>query len=244
MVMVSDDHGNPVRWIEASSEKGTHRVNWDLRYPAPDPIDLTTPEFVPPWMDEAKGPLAAPGVYVARLFALDGDKALQLGEAQRFRVKPVRNAADGVDYAEVARFQQDTSVLIRAIADAGEELKRTQDLLLHMKAAAINAPQAPASLFGRLDAFGIELGKLETRLSGNKVRERLNETSVPSIAGRAYNAANTWNMTQAPTSTQKADFEIARTDFAAFAADLEALLTNQLVQLEADLEAAGAPSWR
>jgi len=244
MLLVSDEHDNPVRWIEGSTEKGTHRVNWDLRFPAPDAIDLTTPEFVPPWADESQGPLAAPGVYVARLFALDGDKVLQLGEMQSFRVKPVRTAADGVDYTQVARFQQDTSVLIRAIADAGEELKRTQDLLLHMKAAAINAPRAPATLFGRLDAFGIELGKLETRLSGNRVRERLNETAVPSIGDRAYNAANTWNMTQAPTSTQKTDFEIAKTDFAAFTADLEALLKNELVQLEADLEAAGAPSWR
>ena len=244
MVLVSDASDKPVRWLEASAKKGTHRITWDLRFPAPDAVDLTTPGFVPPWVGEPQGPLVAPGRYTARLFALDDGRVSQLGEPRSFNVKPVRDAADGIDYAGVARYQQDTSVLVREIANAREELKRTQDLLRHMKAAAISAPLAEASLFTRLDAFGVELSKLEMRLSGDKVRAGLNETSVPSIGGRAYYAANTWDTTQAPTATQRAGFEIAMRDFTAFAADLEALLENQLVQLEADLEAAGAPSWR
>jgi hypothetical protein len=244
MVLVSDSQDNPVRWIAASAKKGSHRVSWDLRLPAPDAIDLTTPEFVPPWAGTPQGPLAAPGVYTAQLFALDGGRVSPLGEPQSFNVKPVREAADGVNYAEVASYQQDTSVLMREVSNAREELKRTNDLLLHMKAAAIGAPGAAPSLFTRLDAFGVELSKLETRLSGDRVRAKLNETTSPSIGGRAYNAANNWETTHAPTATQKADFEIAKKEFAAFAADLEALLSNQLQQLEADLKAAGAPSWR
>ena len=244
MILVSDSQNNPVRWIEASAKKGSHRASWDLRLPAPDAIDLTTPEFVPPWAGSPQGPLAAPGMYSAQLIAISGESVLPLGKAQSFNVKPVRAAPDGTDYAEVAVYQQKTSALMRNITNAEEELSRTQDLLRHMKAAAVRAPQAAPSLFTRLDTFGVELSKLDTRLSGDKVRGRLNETSDPSIGGRAYNAANTWNTTQAATVTQKADFEIAKREFAAFATNLDALLTNQLVQLEADLKAAGAPSWR
>jgi hypothetical protein len=72
----------------------------------------------------------------------------------------------------------------------------------------------------------------------------LKETSSPSIGGRAYNAANTWRTTHAPTATQQSDFEIAKADFAAFSADLKVFLANDLVRLEADLLAADAPSWR
>lgn len=244
MLLVSDNDNNPVRWVEASAKKGTHRVTWDLRLPAPDAIDLSKPEFAPPWAGTPQGPLVAPGVYSVQLFVLSGDRVQPMGNAQSFSVKPVRNAPDGTDYAEVASYQQKTSVLLREIADASEELKRTQDLLLHMKAAAVRAPQAAPSIFPRLDAFGVELSKLETRLSGDKVRERLNETSTPSISDRANNAANTRDTTQRATATQKADFEIAKTDFAVIKAELNALLTGQLVQLEADLSAAGAPSWR
>ena len=244
MVLVSDSQNNPVRWIEASAKKGTHRVSWDLRLPAPDAVDLSTPAFQPPWAVPGKGPLAAPGKYYAELFVFSGERMKPLGEAQGFNVKPVREALNGSNYADIAAYQQKSSAFLREVEHAGEELKRTQDLLRHMQAAAVSAPQAVPSLFARLDAFGVELKKLETRLSGDQVRGRLDESSLPSIAGRAYNAANNRETTQAATATQKADFEIAEKDFLVFAADLQALLAGQLVQLEADLAAAGAPSWR
>ena len=133
---------------------------------------------------------------------------------------------------------------MRKVANAREELGRTRDLLNHMKIAAVAAQRAKPSLFTQLDTFDAALSKLETRLSGDRVRSGLNENSKPSIGGRAYNAANTWHTTHAPTATQLTDFEIAQKEFADFSADLKALLTEDLVRLEDDLSAAGAPSWR
>jgi photosystem II stability/assembly factor-like uncharacterized protein len=244
MVLVKDSENRPVRWVEGSNEEGAHRVSWDLRLPAPDAIDLSTPEFVPPWAGTPQGPLVAPGVFSAQLFALTDDQVLPLGESQSFDVKPVRAAPDGVDYAEVAAYQQETSELLREVANAREELGRATELLRHMKAAAVEAPRAGTSMFARLDAFGKTLSRLQSRLSGDDVRSGLNVSSSPSIGGRAYNAANTWHTTHAATVTQKSDFEIAKTDFAELSVELEGLLSNDLVQLEADLSAAGAPSWR
>jgi hypothetical protein len=244
MILVSDGANNPIRWVEAINEEGIHRVSWDLRLPAPDAIDLNTPEFVPPWADSPQGPLAAPGEYSAQLFAFTGDQTLPLGESQNFRVKPVRAAADGTDYAEIARYNQETSALMREVWNAAEELDRSKDLLTHMKAAAKAAPRAAPSLFGRLDNFGVSLSELESRLWEDSVRTRLDESSSPSIGGRASNAANVSATTQAATITQRSDFKLAKAGFAAFSADLNALLSIELVQLEAELSAAGAPSWR
>ena len=243
LVLISDSENNPVRWLEASNEKGTHRLSWDLRLPAPDAIDLNTPEFVPPWAGTPQGPLAAPGVYSAQLYAVSNGKTSPLAEAQSFNVKPVRSSENGTDYAEVAMYQQATSELILKVNNAGQELGRSKDLLRHMQAAAVAAPRAQASLFTRLDNMGTELSKLSTRLSGDSVRGGLNETSSPSIGGRAYNAANTWHTTQTATATQRSDLEIASKDFAVFQDDLKAALDG-LAQLEAELATAGAPSWR
>jgi photosystem II stability/assembly factor-like uncharacterized protein len=244
MILISEEGGGPVRWITAPAEKGTHRVNWDLRFSAPDAVDLSTPGFSPPWVESPQGPLAAPGAYSAQLYAMTAGQVTPLGQPQRFSVKPVRNAADGVDYAEVARYQQQTREFLLELVDAGEELSRTRDLLRHMQAAAVDAPGASPELFTRLDAFGLALDKLEIRLSGDKVRARMNESLSPSISARAYNAANTWHTTRLPTATQKTDLEIARTDFADFRKSLDTLLDNELKRLETDLRAAGAPSWR
>jgi hypothetical protein len=163
--------------------------------------------------------LATPGEYSAQLYAIADGQASPLGDAQGFKVKPVRSAPNGTDYADVAAYQQETAVLMREVANANEELGRTRDLLRHMKAAVVNAQAATPSLFTRLDAFDTALSKLETRLSGDRIRSGLN-------------------------ATQRANFEIAQRDFADFSADLEALLAEDLVRLEGDLSAAGAPSWR
>jgi photosystem II stability/assembly factor-like uncharacterized protein len=244
MLLVSDASGDPVRWIEAANKKGTHRVSWDLRLAAPNPINLNPPEFTPPWAGNPTGPLAAPGVYSARLLALAGGQVIPLGEAQDFRVKPVRSALPGSDYAEIARYQQETAELIRDIMKTGARLDHTRELLRKMNAAALAAPRAEAELFLRLDQLGVELTQLKTRLSGDPVRSRLNEPTSPSIGARAYYAANTWQTTQAATATQKADFERAKSDFSVLAAELEALLSDELARLKAELAEAGGPGWR
>jgi hypothetical protein len=76
------------------------------------------------------------------------------------------------------------------------------------------------------------------------VRRGLKESISPSIGGRAYNSANNWNTTRSATATQKSDYEIASREFAIFQKDLQALLSGELIELEAALSAAGAPSWR
>jgi photosystem II stability/assembly factor-like uncharacterized protein len=244
MILVSDDQGNPVRWLAVEDSKGTHRAHWDLRYPPAAAVDLSTPGFVPPWVEAPQGPLAAPGQYTAQLVSITAGSALPLGEARGFTVKPVQEAADGGDYTAMARFRLQTRELLLEVVAAGEELSRTLDLLNHMKAAALLAPRATPELFGRLDAFGVALRKLQTRLSGDTVRSQLNESISPAISYRAYNAAGAWQTTQAATETQKNDLTIAREEFADFKADLELLLEQDLRRLEADLAAAGAPSWR
>ncbi|MBT8062866.1 MAG: glycosyl hydrolase, partial [Gammaproteobacteria bacterium] len=243
LVLIRDAANNPVRWLEANNEIGLHRLAWDLRYPAPDAVDLSTPEFVPPWASDPLGALVSPGTYSAQLYAVSGGQATAIAAAQTFAVKPVRAAADGVDYAEVARYQRDAADLVRRVAHAGEELARQQELLRHMKAAALSAPQAEPSLFTKLDEMDAELKQLGHRLHGNPVRSSLNVNALPSFAGRAYNAANTRNTTHMATATQQADFNLATDALEVFKADMEAALST-LAALEDELREAGAPSWR
>ena len=244
LLLVRDAEGEPVRWLQGPSERGTHRVAWDLRFPPPDAIDLSEPTFVPPWVSDPQGPLAAPGEYSVQLYSIVAGEIEALADPQHFAVRPVRAAADATDYAEVAAFQQKAGKLRKRIAHAGEELDRARDLLKHMKAAALEAPDADPLLFTRLDEFGAALDELGARLYGDSVRQGLDEATRPAIAGRAFNAANNWNNTFPATATQETDYEIAREDFAAFSRDLRTLLDERLKQVEEDLKAAGAPSWR
>lgn len=241
-LVVRDAEGRAVRRVEGPASEGLHRVSWDLRGPPPDPVDLTTPDFVAPWAGSPEGPLVAPGRYSVEMVLMAGAEPRSLGNLQEFQVKPVPTAPPGTDFRAVAAFQWETSELMRRVLSAGEEVGRTQERLRHMRAALSETPQADPALYGDIDDLGKALDGIQTRLLGDRVRGRLNEPGVPSVSGRVGQVVGGhWDTRQAPTATQRQSIEIARREFEELSRELAALIEGDLVRLEEALEAAGAP---
>jgi uncharacterized protein YukE len=205
---------------------------------------LTQPAFKPPWAGDAEGPLAAPGKYTVELFvAHDGGLESQ-GNPQAFTVKPVPTGAAGTDFQAVAEFQQRTSALIRQISGAGRTLGEAGERLRFLDAALTQTPNATAEHFAQLQALKEQLADLRMRLSGDPIRQGLNESTLPSISSRAGQVAyGHWETRQMPTQTFQDNFEIATRDFAQFREALGSYL-EELEKYEAALAAAGAPYTR
>ena len=242
LLVVRDGAGEPVRFVQGPAEEGLHRVSWDLRRPPPDPVDLSTPGFVPPWAGEPRGALVAPGQYRVELVLVTSAGVETLGEPREFTVKPVPTAPDGTDFTAATRFQSQAAEMRRRVASAEAEIREAREQLRFMRAALLETPRADPSLFTRMDELGASLRALQTRLSGDPIRGRLNEPSVPSInarAGRVFGRVTSTRMP--PTATQRTSLEIAQRDFGQLRPELTSLLEGDLAQLEADLEAAGAP---
>ena len=242
LLLVRNAQGEPVRWIEGPAREGLHRVNWDLRRPPPDPIRMASGGFQPPWATDPQGPLAAPGMYQVELFLVTEDGFKSLGEAQEFEVKPVPTAPPGTDFAAVADFQFEVSELAREISGASAEVGRVRDRLRHMRAALVETPKADPSLFSRVDEMGKRLEEMNLDLSGDRIRGQWNMPSAPSFRGRlSYVQYGHWDTRQEPTATQRTQVEIAQREFAVFLGELKDLVDGDLVRLEAELAAAGAP---
>ncbi len=239
---ISDATGRRVRWVEGTAKEGVHRVTWDLRRAAPNPVNLSTPSFRPPWVTDPVGPLAPPGRYTAQMVLVTADGAEAVGPAQPFTVPPVPNAPPGTDFVAVAAFQGEVAELQRRIGIAAAELNRQAGRLPYMRAALVRTPGADAELFGRIDAVARAFSDLRLRLFGDPVRGRLNESTVPGISGRVGNVAGGhWSTRMNPTTTQRRNVEIAQADLGAVERDLAALLGGPLAELERALAAAGAP---
>jgi photosystem II stability/assembly factor-like uncharacterized protein len=241
LVVISDAGGRVVRRLEAPGKAGLHRINWDLRGPSPEPIDLSPPGFQAPWSGPAKGPLVAPGRYSATLMLVSREGVRTLGGPQSFDVKPVQNLPETTDFAAVAAFQEQVSDLQRRAAITGDDIARVREDLRHMRAALLVTPKADPSLFGRLDAAGARLATLARRLNGDPARQRLNEPDTASISSRIRAAMSTFDTRQLPTGTQRRAVEIASAELAELSRDLEGLVTGEIAQLHAALQAAGAP---
>ncbi len=243
LLTVRDGNGRAVRRIEGSADAGIHRVNWDLRLPAPNPVDLTKPGFTPPWASSPQGPLAAPGRYRVEMALVSAGGVESFGEPQEFQVKAVPGAVlPAPDYSEVAGFQEKTAELLREARGAAEEVRQAGDKLRHMREALIQTPRAEPTLLVRMDEIEADLAGIRLRLMGDRIRGRLNEPSVPSVLYRAQRVAGShWDTREAPTATQRQSLEVAASEYAAVKAELKTLLEGDIPRLEAELEAAGAP---
>lgn len=242
LLMISDDAGAPVRWVEGPARSGVHRVTWDLRRPAPNPINLTQPGFRPPWVTDPVGPLAPPGSYSVQLALVTGAGVEELGAPQSFTVKPVPTLPPGTDPVVVAQFQHQASELSRRVGAANGEIGRIRERLDLMRAALLQAPGADPALFGRIDALGASLSELSLRLQGDPVRGRLNESSVPTISNRVGNViGGHWSTRQNPTATQRRNIELAERDLVTLERELAGLIAGELTAIEEALAAAGAP---
>lgn len=244
LLLIKDENGNPIRWIQGANQKGLHRTSWDLRLPAPNPINLSTPGFRPPWADDPEGPLAAPGTYRVELFIEHNGILKSQGNPQPFTVKPVPTSTSDIDFKVVADFQQKTSALMRQIYSAGNKLSEARERLRHIEAALKQTPKATAEHFATWSDLNAKLTGLHLRLLGDPIRQGLSESTAPSISSRVGNVAyGHWSTRQTPTKTYQDNLEIATRDFAQFEKDLKGYLEG-LEKYEASLEAAGAPFTR
>ncbi len=241
MVRVSDASGTPVRTVSVPAREGVHRVTWDLRHPAPNPVSFSSPSFRPPWVTEPTGPLAAPGTYAAQLVVADGRDVREVGPAQSFEVRPVPTVPGGTDLQAVAAFHARTAELQREISVASSEMGQASERIRYMRAALERTPGADPALYGTLDDLDRAIADFRLRLQGDPVRGSLNQPSAPSISNRAGRAASGWGTRQTPTATQRENLEIADRDFAALEAELAAFLADDLAAVEQALAAAGAP---
>lgn len=243
LLLIRDAQGNPIRWLQGKNAKGLHRVAWDLKLPAPDPIRLSKPAFQPPWVTDPEGPMVAPGTYSVELFIENNGQLASQGVPQSFKVKPIPgiNAADLTD---VAQFQSQTRDLMVEISSASEVLGEAGEKLRYIQQALKMTPKATQDHFATYSDLKARLAELQTTLYGDPSRGSLDESRLPGIWGKAGAVAyGHWGTTQLPTQTFKDNIAQATSDLASFNTTLDAYLKD-FAAYEALLKSIGAPYTR
>lgn len=241
MLLVRDSDGNGVRWIAGPARKGLHRVSWDLRLPASNPISLSRPAFQPPWAGTPQGPLVAPGKYSVELFVLNNGSLESKGTPQEFMVKAAPNASSGANYQAVAAFQRRGNELSRRISITNRRLGEAGDKLRFIRAALTKTPKATPGMFKTFKGLNDELAELRKALNGDPIPSSRNESTSPSIRSRLGTTMGGHGATtQMPTATQKTDLDLAENGFAEFKKSADAFF-KKISAYEAELEKAGAP---
>jgi photosystem II stability/assembly factor-like uncharacterized protein len=239
VLLVSDADGRPVRRLTADASAGLHRLTWDLRLAAPQPVDLSEPAFKAPWDADPKGALVAPGHYRAVLVRQGPAGSTELTGAQTFAVTATPATSDRSDPQDSAAFQAHTSNLARKITGAAAHVSTLRDRIRHLNAALSATAGADDTLFARLHDLRSRLESLAVDLTGHLVRSKLSEPEEPSAKSLVDRVmGHHWDSTANPTTTQRTAIERAAHMYG-HVAELLVALVAELDALTLDIDATG-----
>ncbi|MEM7692379.1 MAG: glycosyl hydrolase, partial [Pseudomonadota bacterium] len=240
-LMVRDEDGELVRQVAAASSAGLHRSAWDLRLPAPGPVELEEVDR-PSWAEPPKGPLALPGSYSAQLAVLRDGVLAEVGPAQRFRVKALENSPEITeDRRELQAFQLKAASLQRAVAGSVSLTQEMDRRVAFLRAALVATPTAGDEERARLQSAYALLSQVKIALSGDRTISGRNESAPVSTASRISSVYSAVSSIQSPVGAMlKESYAVAATEFSE-TLPLIQQLARELASLENELEIKGAP---
>jgi photosystem II stability/assembly factor-like uncharacterized protein len=241
-LMVRNADGKIVRRLEGPAGKGFHRVAWDMRYPAPDPVNLTPPTDLPPWQSEPIGPMVLPGSYSVSLARRVEGRLEELGGPQNFALKPLfTGGLVAGDRADVLDFQAQTAELYRAVRGADKAADEIEARIEHLLQDIEDTPSAGEPQAGAVRALRARMQDFRVALNGdNTVTSRAEPAPMALISRVGIIAGGSWGSQSAVTGNHRDSFSVASEQLPPLLAELRDISAD-LAELEAELEAEGAP---
>jgi len=244
ILTVRDAQGNVVRHLSGPTGKGFHRVAWNLRYPAATPPTAERRRDEDDEEDNAGGgPMVVPGEFTVTLAKRVDGVTTVLGGPVSFQVTPLGLATlPAEDRAALFAFQKEAARLQRLVLGAVEASRETERRLDAIAKALKETPAAAPELTDQAAQLRRTLEEINLVLRGDRVGERRNYPTPPSIVGRVQTVVSAfWSNTSAPTGTARESLRIAAEQFATVHGQLKQLVEVDLEDLERAMDEAGAP---
>ena len=239
---VTDSDGNVVRRLSGPTSKGFHRVAWDMRLPAYDPIRLKKRKSNP-FFSEPTGPLVMPGRYTVTLTQRVRGVSTSLSGPQAFSLKLYSNASLAAkDRAGVLAFQKRSGELLRAVLGANRVLDEVGKRLKFLSKALAETPAARGAWRDDIDHLQGRLRSLKRDMNGDDVVAHHNEPTTPGIRQRVQNVVyGNWESSAGPTQTHRDNYALAAKQFGPWLDELRKLAQQDLPAFEQRMDQAGAP---
>jgi photosystem II stability/assembly factor-like uncharacterized protein len=239
---VRDAAGAIVRRVDGPADQGFHRVAWDMRYPAPDPVNLEPRSDYAPWEGKPEGPMVLPGRYSVTLSRRVEGRFEDLAGPQEFSLRPLFSGGlVAEDHAAVLEFQAATADLYRAVNGADRAAAEVEQRIEHLLQAAQDTPAAAEQQASALRALRTRMQDLRVALNGDSSVSSRGEPVPLDLLTRVTNiAGGTWGSQSAVTGNHRASLEVASGQFPRVLAELRSIAAD-LANLEKALEGVGAP---
>jgi photosystem II stability/assembly factor-like uncharacterized protein len=240
---VTDANGHVVRRLTGPITAGIQRIAWDLRYPAASLAPPPNPETDDPFNEGPTGPLVMPGTYKVSVARRVDGVITPLGQPQEFQVTVEgQENMSAADRTALVEFQQKVARLQRAVTGALEAANALKPRLAAIRRALLETPAAGETLLAEATTLDKRTNDILRALRGDNALRARNMNLPPSIGERVGDIVGGQRMsTSRPTQTQMNQYAAAAQDFETTLAQLRQLIEGDLLRLEKQMEAAGAP---
>jgi photosystem II stability/assembly factor-like uncharacterized protein len=241
-LVVRDSTGSIVRRLAGASQKGMHRVTWDLRRPAVDAWSRDSGRG-DRWDDRPTGALTAPGTYTVGLRKQVEGQWTDLAEAVSFEVIPLREGSlPNAGPAAAAAFGLELEAANRRAASIRALTADLLERVTAMRSVLSRATGDVDALDARAAGIERQLQDIELAFSGSSRRDNAGDPGPVSIQRRLRVASmgTSWS-TYGPAPSHRESLAIGLAGMTTLAQQLEGLRSQTLPALERDLDQAGVP---
>lgn len=239
----TNSEGEIVSKVKRPYSTGVQRMEWNMRYPAKDPVNLNPPKWMSPWASRSYGPFVKPGTYSVQMSSLIDGQYADLGEPATVKVVPLNNAVwPDTDRSVKGAFQKEVAELHRSMSGAQRLLGELRDKVRHMQAALdyVNLPSQ--DLHTKLSGLSNELRDAAHALNGDPYKSALDIDQPPTPSGRLGWIRYEQRKSSAPvTETHRMSLAIAKEEFQPILQTLQRIAEQDIPPIEEALEAADAP---
>jgi len=243
ILTITDTDGVVVRRLAGPVRAGMHRVQWDLRYSAASPVTGAPAAGGGGGGGGGRGPLVAPGRYTVSLAIRSADGSVREHGTQSFTAEPPASRSSTVATSpEVREFRLATARLQRVVLGTNALLGETTTRLRALESALEQTLVPSDELQRDVRALSLRLDSLRIALTGDNLPGRLQQPTAQGLTARLNDVVSGhWGTQNAPTGTQRRQYEIVARDFPPLLERLRVIVTQDLAAIEARAERAGAP---
>jgi photosystem II stability/assembly factor-like uncharacterized protein len=237
ILTIRDTDGNIVRKINGPTSSGFHRINWDLRYPSKDVVDVGEQGG---WY--GGGFMATPGTYTATLSKKVLGDVTQLTEPMTFEVKPLREGTlERASNQTIAEFRETLEDFQQELSKTSNKLEKQLNHITAMQTALSRASEEDTALVKRLHEARITLLDIQKQMEGSEAKQEIGERTQVTPGSRMYIGYSALSSTYGPTPMHIQTVENGKQELNNIQNDLNQFVNNVMPDLKDAFEQIDAP---
>lgn len=239
---ITDEKGQVVRKLKEPAKKGLHRLVWDMRYAAIEPISFRQRDEENLYDEPNVGHLAMPGKYFVTMSKVHQGQVTELVPATEFKCVRWDNLSfPATDRQALEAFYKKVSNLSRALSAADASREDMVEKIKYIKVAILESPKTTLELSAEVKRIENALKDITIKLNGDATLTKREFEALPGINSRVGNIEySLWRSSQAPTETNKQSLDLATKLFDPIPGELKAL-EAAIKAVEKQLERDDAP---